>query len=408
MKHQNILSPSARPCTGCGACAAACPHDAIAMRTDADGFFAPCVNEDKCTDCGLCRSVCYKFLEPSTCPDVVALADKPVVGTYSASREVQQTTTSGGFAYELARWGMSRGYKVYGVVYDYGRDVARAVLADNADELVRFKGSKYVQADPSALSALLADAKANPAGRYLCFGTPCQIFGLRRLIAARRLKNDFILIDLFCHGVPSYLVWAPYIAARRKQLGDLSSVDFRWKGRGWHQYTIHLEGSRGSYTGSAYRDTFYRYFFDNVALGGACFTCAVRKRGTAADLRIGDFLGGAYEHREDGISAVLVATPRGRKVLNALTGAGVLVADKQWPAQACLASQSTHDYGRRTLRDAVISRLRSGDNLHATQRWYFRHLPVSLRLRAVLKMAAALLPIGLLVAVRRWFRAVDR
>lgn len=408
MKQQNILSPAERPCTGCGACAAVCPHDAIAMRIDADGFFAPRVDEGKCTDCGLCRSVCYKFVEPLAFPDVATLADKPVVGTHSASREVQQTTTSGGFAYELARWGMGRGYKVYGVVYDYGRDVARAVMADKPEELALFKGSKYVQADPSALSQLVADAKADPTGRYLCFGTPCQMFGLRRLIAARRLKNDFILVDLFCHGVPSYLAWRPYLAAQRARLGNVSSVDFRWKGRGWHQYTIRLEGSRGNYVGPAYRDTFYRYFFDNVALGAACFTCAVRKQGTAADLRIGDFLGGAYEHREDGVSAVLVATPRGREVLGALVDAGLLVPGKEWPAQACLASQSTHDYGRRTLRDAVISRLRDGNGLRATQRWYFRRLPLSLRLRAVLKMTAALLPVGLLVTVRRWFRAVDR
>lgn len=45
-------------CCGCTACAAICPKNCIEMKEDREGFRYPCVDEDKCVECGACEKVC--------------------------------------------------------------------------------------------------------------------------------------------------------------------------------------------------------------------------------------------------------------------------------------------------------------------------------------------------------------
>lgn len=401
---KNILAYSQRSCTGCGACVASCPKKAIGLVMKRDGFFAPVVDDNLCVDCGICQKVCFRFLLPTnhTC----SMQEKTVYGVYSTNEAIQQTTTSGGFAYELSLWGIEHGYKIMGVIYDYEKDQAKTVLISQQDDLELLKGSKYIQSDTSeAFALLLEEAKRDRLQKYICIGTPCQIFGLRQLIRQYRLPNEFILIDLFCHGVPSYNVWKPYISQKRRELGKLDQVQFRYKGNGWHQYSIRLVGEKGVYCEYAYKDVFYRYFFDNVALNTSCFTCALRKEYVASDLRLGDFLGSAYEHREDGVSAVLVASRKGLSVLNRLQEENRIIVDETWGAQICLEFQSLNDYPDIDLRDNVIERLANGESLHKVQQIYFNRLPFKVRFRSCLKRIATFLPKSVLIKVRRLTRS---
>ena len=45
-------------CSGCTACKAVCPVDAIEMVRDEEGFKYPKINKEKCIDCNLCKNVC--------------------------------------------------------------------------------------------------------------------------------------------------------------------------------------------------------------------------------------------------------------------------------------------------------------------------------------------------------------
>ena len=45
-------------CCGCSACAQRCPHNAIELTQDNEGFLYPQIDESICTDCGLCERVC--------------------------------------------------------------------------------------------------------------------------------------------------------------------------------------------------------------------------------------------------------------------------------------------------------------------------------------------------------------
>ena len=151
---------------------------------------------------------------------------------------------------------------------------------------------------------------------------------------------------------------------------------------------------------------FYRFFFDNVALNNSCFTCDFRKSRVASDLRLGDFLGKKYEYREDGVSAVLVATEKGRQWLKELSQHGRIEIDKFWDASVCLASQSIHDYANEELRDSVMKYLREEENLLDIRRWYSTQLSMKVRIRLALKSLVCSLPLPLLIRMRKIVRNV--
>ena len=58
-------------------------------------------------------------------------------------------------------------------------------------------------------------------------GTPCQIDSLRRYINKMKCQENFVLLDFFCHGVPSKFVWDKYIKEQQDKLGN---IDFLYPG----------------------------------------------------------------------------------------------------------------------------------------------------------------------------------
>lgn len=57
-EEHRVIYPRKEQCCGCSACYAICPVDAVSLKKDAEGFFYPIVDNQKCTHCGLCNQVC--------------------------------------------------------------------------------------------------------------------------------------------------------------------------------------------------------------------------------------------------------------------------------------------------------------------------------------------------------------
>ena len=76
-------------------------------------------------------------------------------------------------------------------------------------------------------------------------GTPCQTSGLNSYVG-KKLRENLVLIDIVCHGVPGPYIWRDYLAYLEKNQGDtITVVNFRDKERfGWaaHKETFTFGG----------------------------------------------------------------------------------------------------------------------------------------------------------------------
>ena len=224
-------------CYGCGVCAIACGKKIIDITLNEDGFYEPHINNpDKCTDCGLCIDVC------AFSHNDLSLQNQPVHSYAAWSREpaVRRKCSSGGVGFEIGRFLLGQGYKVCGVRYNAEKGIAEHYIAATVEELIQSIGSKYIQ------SYTVDGFKAiNRKEKYLVTGTPCQIDSFRRYIQRFHCEDNFVLMDFFCHGVPSMLAWKKYLGMVEKITGKATYVSWRNKFTGWHDsWAMSIDGEK--------------------------------------------------------------------------------------------------------------------------------------------------------------------
>lgn len=319
-----------KDCFGCGVCTTVCARRVIDIRLNADGFYEPQITDAaKCTDCGLCTDVC------SYSHEGLALADLNIksYAAWSNDTQVRRKCSSGGVGFEVGRTLIGKGYKVCGVRYNPDTNRAEHYIATTVEELIPSIGSKYIQ------SYTINGFKAiNRKEKYLVTGTPCQIDSFRRYIRKFRCEDNFILMDFFCHGVPSMWLWQKYVAEVEKKIGKITYASWRNKFTGWHDswamsmdgektgekvdwhdsYNMLIREKKGFYNSRLSQgDPFYRLFLSDSCLGKACYDkCKFKYDRSSADIRIGDLWGKTYKNNEDGVSAAIAFTEKGDEVLH--------------------------------------------------------------------------------------------
>lgn len=319
-----------KDCFGCGVCTAVCARHIIDIRLNADGFYEPQIMDAaKCTDCGLCTEVC------SYSHDGLALTDASIksYAAWSNDTQVRRKCSSGGVGFEVGRALIDKGYKVCGVRYNPDTNRAEHYIAATVEELIPSIGSKYIQ------SYTVDGFKAiNRKEKYLVTGTPCQIDSFRRYIRKFRCEDNFVLMDFFCHGVPSMWLWRKYVAEVEKKIGKITYASWRNKFTGWHDswamsmdgektgekvdwhdsYNMLIRKKKSFYNSRLSQgDPFYRLFLSDTCLGKACYDkCKFKYDHSSADIRIGDLWGKTYKDNEDGVSAAIAFTDKGNEVLH--------------------------------------------------------------------------------------------
>lgn len=298
-------------CCGCTACASVCTHDAITMKPDIMGFLYPVVNKSKCVDCGLCEKVCafndhYDTTLNLPKPDAYAARHKDM-------REVE-TSRSGAAFIAISDYVLENDGVVYGAGYaDHFRVVhKRAVTKEERDE---FKGSKYVQSD---MRGIFRQVKKDlKEGLTVLFsGTPCQTAGLNSCIG-KKLREQLILVDIVCHGVPGPNLWRDYIAYLEKKQGDkICLVNFRDKQMyGW---AAHHETFKFINTGKM---SFTYLFYQHIMFRPSCGKCHFANTKRPSDITIADYWGWEKTNpdinKDDkGVSLILVNTEKGREIFD--------------------------------------------------------------------------------------------
>ena len=345
-------------CSGCGVCASVCPKNAIQIKLSKEGFYTANLDKSKCVNCGLCVKVCPKFIEETK----IDFTKFPLYAVWSNNKKEQESSSSGAIAYELALWGFENGYKIAGVIYDNTIQKAQTILAKTKEDLILFKGSKYLQ----SFSADVVKEILSLNDKVMFFGTPCQCAGLR-LLANQKGKKDLILVDFFCHGVPSYLIWDRFIPKNTKK------VSFRSKVNGWHNYSMVLD----DIVINQKKNPFYTLFFSDLLLGDACYTCKAKNNFNYADFRLGDFWGSTFDNREDGVSAVCAISKKAQEILDLLIKNNKITAIKQ-NHKVCFGAQAAFRKTPKNIdfRNKLFNAFYEGKTTKEVAKIYYNNLPL--------------------------------
>ena len=304
-------------CTGCFGCLNACDFNAITMPYDKDGFFTPEVDREKCTDCGLCQNHCPVIVLSST-PDN-NLARPHTFGARSNDPDLVKKSSSGGIFGELARMTIHEGGVVYGAAWDRDLNLGHRGI-EALDRLHILFGSKYVQSNIKKSYLEVRDL-AQQGRRILFCGTPCQIAALRTFVdPVPFITEKLITCDLICHGVPSTSFFKMYLAyLKDRYKGDITSVLFRSKERGWVDYSMRVTFSNGHYSKPMQFDPFLIGFLKDYCLRPSCHDCSFCRLPRLGDISLGDLWGASksfYSHY--GVSCVLVNNNKALDLYNLL------------------------------------------------------------------------------------------
>ncbi|MGM9616330.1 Coenzyme F420 hydrogenase/dehydrogenase, beta subunit C-terminal domain [Butyricicoccus sp.] len=300
-------------CTGCGACVSACPHGCIRMVPDADGFLYPHVEAAACRNCGICGRAC-----PMDAAQEINRAGT-AFAAYSRDESVRKESSSGGIFTEFAQSVLRQGGVVIGAAFSEDCRSVQHIAVEDAVELHRLRGSKYIQ---SETGSIYAETKAYlQQGRMVYFtGTPCQIAGLRTFLGED--PPGLLTQDIVCHGVPSPKVWQRYLAEAEQELhAPVKGISFRDKTYGWAQYgvSIQLENGKAVWQ-ERNRNPYLRGYLADLFLRSSCASCPFKREHYFSDVTLGDFWGIRHVLPEwndnRGTSLLILRSEKGKRMLD--------------------------------------------------------------------------------------------
>ena len=292
-------------CTGCGACEKACPVNAITMEVNDKGFVYPVIDNEKCIRCKKCVAVCPVNEKKAYEATKVAYAFK------KNNVEQRMESQSGGAFSAMAERVIQQGGVVYGVALNE-KQQAVYIRVEKEEELIRLKGSKYVQAD---LKDTYLKIKEDIQKQKVLFGgTPCYVAGLKNYLQNTNTDN-LLTCDLICHGVPSPSVYNDYLN-HLKAGCDKEVTNFKFRDKtitGWHGHMETYADDNGNIVAD---DVYANIFYTDACLRESCYNCQYANTERVADITVGDFWGieKVFPKIDDnkGVSLVLVNSEKGK------------------------------------------------------------------------------------------------
>lgn len=344
-------------CFGCGVCAASCAKKIISIELNREGFYEPRIKEEsQCTHCGICTDVCaftHTELANNEAAPVKSWA------AWSNDEDVRHKCSSGGIGYEIGKQLIAQGYHAVGCRYDIKEQRAEHYIATAVEDFTASVGSKYIQ---SYTAEAFSQIKKR-GQKYLVTGTPCQIDSFRRMIRKFKCEENFILLDFFCHCVPSMHAWKAYIKMLEPKIGEVTYASWRNKPTGWQDsYAMQVEGKNGVITSRRSKgDLFYKLFLGDLVLGSQCQNdCKYKWNNSSADIRIGDLWGKTYEKDQKGTSALIAFTAKGSDIVESLKGVTLI----EHPFEIVAEGQMKRNAKAKTMSPLIMCILKNGGSLN--------------------------------------------
>lgn len=312
----NIQLCTTEKCTGCKACGDICPIKCITFKEDSEGFYTPDINRDVCIKCGRCMKTCPVITPPTD----TNTHNPKTYHAYSLNQQTVKSSSSGGIFVELAKSIISQGGIVCGVTQIKGSLKSVNIAIDKFDDIQLLQGSKYVQSDASNIYSTAIKALTN-GQKVLFSGTPCQIAGMKNAVGKN--KENLFLVEVICHGVPSYRFFKRYL----NQVSNLSPSYFEFKNNAiWDYDTIMYDNRNRKHILIAKKDFYMKAFLSEEIFQNACYSCPFAKLPRQADITLGDYWGiENYEPHnsinKSGNSVILINNEKGMSLLNAIESA---------------------------------------------------------------------------------------
>ena len=324
--RQNNISDNFewKRCTGCGACANACPSQAISIKPDNNGFLYPVVNKELCFDCGKCLRLCSAREKNYGTAKV-----NKAYAVWSKDDDIRFASTSGGAFSEFAKYFLVNGGLVAGAAYTEDNSVEH-IMVDNIKQLPLIRQSKYVQSDSREIYKEVKFAL--DAGRKVLFcGTPCQVAAMKAYL--NKEYGNLLLMSFICLGVNSpkaLKAWLQEIEAEERS--KVKRVWFKYKQHGWHKSPLctrldFANDSHKVYFGD--ENKFMKgYIGYHLYLRPSCSRCQFKGIEHGSDIMVADFWG--LENADDnGTSLLIVNSKKGEEIFDAI-GDNLVVSEKDF------------------------------------------------------------------------------
>jgi len=230
--------PDDNMCTGCGICAAVCPHDVISMMVDnTKGVYQSDVDLETCTNC----TICLKSCPPLTWSNSQTTDQyNELVGDYISSyavhsndEKIRKDSASGGFITSLLVYLLENDLIKGAVVVKRDEKnplISKPFIATTVKEIKDAKGSKY---SPVKFDEIVKEIIENEYKDLAIVGLPCHIEGIAKAAKKNKKLRDKIKykISIVCGQAPSFLGYE-YIA-KKFNIKTSEIKELKNRGDGW-------------------------------------------------------------------------------------------------------------------------------------------------------------------------------
>lgn len=327
-------------------CGDVCGKDAISF-TVRNGFYRPDVDASACVGCLACEKHC-PVLNPQ---DADILSEPIPYAAWTLDDDTRLGSSSGGAFMAIASYFLnqptSKRNLVVGVEM-HGLE-SRFVIVDNTDDLRRLQGTKYLQ---PKISGIYAEVKKliGEENNVMFVGLPCHVNSLKRLLGDNYDKNQLLISDLICNGVPSRDLIK--MDQQRRNIPAKEYISFRDKKTGHFELALTSIDENGLESRQPYEDSFFlKAFLPNYLMQESCYNCKYATLERQSDITFGDFWGCTYpkEIVEKGVSLVICNNPRSVELIKNIPA---LHAERiKW--KECLPFNPRIACGKRFVGEAI-------------------------------------------------------
>lgn len=314
-------------CFGCRACEFSCNKKAISIVEDKEGFLRPTIDNSVCNNCGLCIKVC-----PAIQGNNIKHSEGQIYAAQLKDSELLFKSSSGGIFSAIANYILERKGVVFGPAFDDNLNL-KHVAIECKEELVRLRGSKYIQSDTSDSYIKVKNLLSENRLVYYT-GTPCQVAGLRMFL--KKEYENLITSDLICHGVPSGKIFKKFVSQMEKEkICRIINYNFRDKRKGWgcnsSSSFIRMSFIKGEIKYDINMEAYFNAFIKGHINRMDCYKCIFCTPQRVGDITLADYWDIEHVHPDfpadikKGVSLVSVNSNKGKEMWNKISSSIIFI-----------------------------------------------------------------------------------